>query len=167
MMLALPKTVRPLIRFGVSAQTILAYSRSGMGGRSPTFRDDTEHPFGSKGAARAGEQQSWAAQHRRRREYAGIVVAVTTSPTPARHADHMTNLNPIPPMAAVLAASARHGGGGVYWIAGWVVVLALIVGAVVYWSRRGRRHREPDNPAHGQRPSRRLVPNDQPHDQSR
>jgi hypothetical protein len=59
MMLALPKTVRPLIRFGVSAQTILAYSRSGMGGRSPTFRDDTEHPFGSKGAARAGEQRPW------------------------------------------------------------------------------------------------------------
>jgi hypothetical protein len=83
------------------------------------------------------------------------------------HAVLMTNHIPTHQMAAVLLASSHHGGGTVYWITGWIVVLALIVGSAVYFTRRGRRHAEPDNPTHGQLSGRRSGPDVRSDDRSR
>jgi hypothetical protein len=57
--------------------------------------------------------------------------------------------------AAVLLAAAHRGGRAIFWISGWIVLLALIVGAVVYFTRRGRRPPEPDDPTYRQPPERR------------
>jgi len=92
---------------------------------------------------------------------------MTTSPVPVHHAVPMTIHTFARQTGPVVLAGADHGGGAVYWITGWIVVLALIVGAVVYFTRRGHRHAEPGNPAYGQPPSHRRVSDDQPDDRSR
>jgi uncharacterized membrane protein len=59
------------------------------------------------------------------------------------------------PATGVLLAAAHHGVRATFWIVGWIVILALIIGAVVYVTRRRRRLSEPDNPAFRQPQERR------------
>jgi hypothetical protein len=56
------------------------------------------------------------------------------------------------PAATALAqlAAAHHGTRATFWIFGWIVIVALIIGAVVYFTRRRRRPLEPGNPAYRQ-----------------
>jgi len=44
--------------------------------------------------------------------------------------------------ASVLLAAAHHGAHAPFWILGWIVIIALIIGAVVYFTRRHRRPSE-------------------------
>ena len=50
--------------------------------------------------------------------------------------------------AAVLLSATHHGVHATLWIVGWIVILVLIIGGVVYFTRRHRRPSEPDNPTY-------------------
>jgi hypothetical protein len=51
----------------------------------------------------------------------------------ALHSAHLVVL------ATVLAAGGHHGGRAWAWILGWLIMLAVIVGVIVYLARRRRR----------------------------
>jgi hypothetical protein len=61
---------------------------------------------------------------------AGLMLALTAS-----HPDALS----------VMLAAGRGGGRAVIWILGWLIVLGVIVGAVIYAYRRRDRHSAADD----------------------